>query len=266
MRHVVIFGAASGFGKRLSLELRDLGHKVYGIDRSKEGLATLPSDISTFVADVTDEASVQAAIDGVMKVADHIDVVVNNVGYGMYGPVERDLSEILHQFDVNLYGYARVNKAVLPILRKKKSGTIIFTASVVSHISTTGLGWYAATKHAVKAMAEALRMEVMDLGIHIVQIEPGAVKTNFHSTANKTYPKTIPNDYNDVMTHFETFQNKMYANAPSDRSTIKAFVHACTSNKPKWLYRTTWQAKAFALLRPRLPLKWYTALVRIVEK
>jgi short-subunit dehydrogenase len=266
MRHVVIFGAASGFGKRLSLELRDLGHKVYGIDRSKEGLATLPRDVATFVADVTDETSVQAAIDGVMKLTDRIDVVVNNVGYGMYGPVERELSEILHQFDVNLFGYARVNNAVLPILRQQKSGTIIFTASVVSHISTTGLGWYAATKHAVKAMAEALRMEVMDLGIHVVQIEPGAVKTNFHGTANTTYPATIPPDYTDVMSRFETFQNKMYANAPSDHSTIKAFVHACTSTHPKWVYRTTFQAKAFAFLRPRIPLKWYTALVKMVEK
>lgn len=266
MRHIVIFGAASGFGKRLSEELRALGHHVYGIDRNIEGLEKLPKDIPTFVADVTDEASVQAAIDGVMKLTSRLDVVVNNVGYGMYGPVERDLIDIQRQFDVNLFGYARVNNTVLPILRRQRSGTMVFTASVVSHISTTGLGWYAATKHAVKAMAEAIRMEVMGLGIHVVQIEPGAVQTAFHATANTTYPKTIDPDYKDVITRFETFQNRMYANAPSDRSTIKALVHACTSKHPKWIYRTTFQAKAFALLRPRLPIKWYTWLVKTVEK
>ena len=266
MRHIVIFGAASGFGKRLSEELTMLGHQVYGIDRSAEGLQRLPTPIHTFVADVTKDKEIQAAIDGVMTITDRIDVVVNNVGYGMYGPVERSFDEIHHQFDVNVFGYTRVNNAVLPILRQQRSGTIIFTASVVSHISTTGLGWYAASKHAIKAMAEALRMEVMDFGIHVVQIEPGAVKTNFHATANTTYPTSKIGDYDDVLTHFETFQNKMYANAPSDHSTIKAMVHACTSNKPKWVYRTTMQAKVFAWMRPRLPLKWYTALVRMVEK
>jgi short-subunit dehydrogenase len=115
-------------------------------------------------------------------------------------------------------------------------------------------------------MAEALRMEVMDLGIHVVQIEPGPVKTKFHATANATYPTKLHADYRPVIQAFERFQNRLYANAPSDQSTIKALVHACVSDKPKWVYRTTLQAKAFALLRPMFSTKMYARLVRFVER
>ena len=267
MRHIIVFGAASGFGYALSVRLLDLGHLVYAVDRVENGMKPLQAKgAKVFVADVTDEASIQNTIQSITRLTNHIHAVVNNVGYGMYGPVERPTEDIVRQFDVNLFGYARVNNAVLPLLRKQRSGTIIMTASVVSHISTTGLGWYAATKHAVKAMAEALRMEVMDLGINVVQIEPGPVKTKFHSTANTTYPAKIDPDYRPVIQAFERFQNRLYANAPSDQSTIKALLHACVSDRPKWVYRTTFQAKAFAILRPLLPMKLYALIVRMVER
>lgn len=267
MRHIVVFGAASGFGYSLSVRLLDLGHQVYALDRYVEGMSSLKTKgAKVFFADVTDQASIDAAAKAIMELTSVIHAVVNNVGYGMYGPVERPLEDIERQFNVNLFGYARVNQAFLPIFRQQRSGTMIFTASVVSHISTTGLGWYAATKHAVKAMAEALRMEVKDLGINVVQIEPGPVKTKFHATANTTYPAKMEADYMPVLQAFERFQNRLYANAPTDRSTINALLHACVSNKPKWVYRTTFQAKAFALLRPLMPIKVYTALVRFVER
>jgi NAD(P)-dependent dehydrogenase (short-subunit alcohol dehydrogenase family) len=267
MRHIIVFGAASGFGYALSVKLLDLGHQVYAIDRVLEGMNPLKAKgAKVFVADVTNDASIQQAIASIVGLTNHIHAVVNNVGYGMYGPVERPIEDIVRQFDVNLFGYARVNNAVLPLFRAQRSGTVIMTASVVSHISTTGLGWYAATKHAVKAMAEALRMEVMDLGIHVVQIEPGPVKTKFHATANATYPTKLHADYRPVIQAFERFQNRLYANAPSDQSTIKALVHACVSDKPKWVYRTTLQAKAFALLRPLLSNKLYARIVRLVER
>lgn len=267
MRHIVVLGAASGFGYSLSVRLLDLGHQVYALDRSLDGMTSLQAKgAKVFVADVTNQTSIDDAAKAIFELAPMIHAVVNNVGYGMYGPVERPLEDIERQFDVNVFGYARVNQAFLPILRAQRSGTMIFTASVVSHISTTGLGWYAATKHAVKAMAEALRMEVMDLGIHVVQIEPGPVKTKFHATANTTYPTKMEQDYMPVLQAFERFQNRLYAKAPVDRSTINALVHACVSNKPKWVYRTTFQAKAFAILRPLMPIKVYTSLVRFVER
>jgi NAD(P)-dependent dehydrogenase (short-subunit alcohol dehydrogenase family) len=163
MRHIVVLGAASGFGYSLSVRLLDLGHQVYALDRHVEGMSSLKAKgAKVFFADVTDQASIDAAAKAIMELTKEIHVVVNNVGYGLYGPVERPLEDIERQFNVNLFGYARVNQAFLPIFRQQRSGTMIFTASVVSHISTTGLGWYAATKHAVKAMAEALRMEVKD--------------------------------------------------------------------------------------------------------
>ncbi len=267
MRHIVVFGAASGFGHALSLRLLKMGHKVYAVDRHPDGMTSLATQGALcFVADVQDDDSIKRAIASIQTQAPWVHAVVNNVGYGMYGPVERDIADIVHQFDVNVMGYARVNNAVLPLLRAQRSGTIIMTASVVSHISTTGLGWYAATKHAVKAMAEALRMEVKDLGLHVVQIEPGPVKTKFHATANTTYPSVIEPDYRPVIQAFERFQNRLYANAPSDRSTIQALVHACVSDRPKWIYRTTLQAKAFAFLRPRMSTRFYTWLVRKVER
>lgn len=134
--------------------------------------------------EVTDTKEVNKVVEQLITEQGRIDVLVNNAGFGQYGVVEAVSEEqVKYQFDVNVFGMHRLQQAVLPHMRKARAGKIINLASIVSHVSAPILGWYASTKHAIKGMTEALRMEVRDLGIQVVEIEPGAVRTSFEEVA-----------------------------------------------------------------------------------
>ena len=129
-------------------------------------------------------------------------------------------------------------------MREKKSGLIINTASLVSHASTAILGWYASTKHAVKGMTDALRMEVKHLGIDVVLIEPGAVKTEFDEVAFATMDAIDhPEDYRHLAANFKKLAKSIYAKSPGPESTADAVVKANKAKKPKIRYATTIDAK-----------------------
>ncbi len=130
--------------------------------------------------DVTDEASVQTAVSQIIAEQGRIDVLINNAGYGSYGAVEDvTIEEAQKQLDVNLLGVARLTQAVLPYMRKQHSGRIINTSSMGGRITTYFGAWYHATKYALEAFSDALRMEVSNFGIDVSIIEPGGIKTDW---------------------------------------------------------------------------------------
>ena len=119
-------------------------------------------------------------VDHILLSRGRIDVLVNNAGLGQLGTIECvSMEAALRQFDVNVFGYARFMQAVLPHMRKQKSGRIVNITSVMGRISTPGFGWYAASKHAIEAITDAVRGEVMEFGIEVVLIAPGLIKTEF---------------------------------------------------------------------------------------
>lgn len=136
-------------------------------------------NIEPLCLDVTDPPAIAAAVSHVMATKGRIDLLVNNAGYGQLGAIESVSMEAAHeQFEVNVFGYARFMQAVLPHMRAQKSGCIINIASILGRISIPGFGWYAASKHAVEALSETLRGEVMEFGIHVIVIAPGLIKPN----------------------------------------------------------------------------------------
>lgn len=119
-------------------------------------------------------------MDHVISTKGRIDVLVNNAGFGQLGAIECVSMEAAHQqFEVNVFGYALFMQAVLPHMREQKSGNIVNIASILGRITIPGFGWYAASKHAVEALSEALRGEVLEFGINVMVIEPGLIKTEF---------------------------------------------------------------------------------------
>jgi NADP-dependent 3-hydroxy acid dehydrogenase YdfG len=245
VKTVLITGASSGFGKQVALRLLDEGYIVYGTARRVEKMRDIGERGGHVLEmDVTDTAAVNAGVNRIITEQGRIDVLFNNAGYGSYGIIECvPLDEIKYQYDVNVFGMARMIQAVLPHMRAQRSGRIINTASVVGHVSMAVLGWYASTKYAVEALTDALRMEVKRLGIDVVLIEPGAVKTGFDDVAFAALAKTdCPDDYRALVSAFKRFGQAMYAKCPGPESTVKAVLKAIKARRPKIRYATTTDA------------------------
>lgn len=180
-RIALVTGASSGIGRATAQLLAQNGYYVFAGARRKDRLEQIRSDhIEPFELDVTDDDAIHNMVDHVMVTQGRIDVLVNNAGFGQLGTIECVSMEAAYrQFDVNIFGYAKFMQAVLPHMRKQKSGCIVNITSVMGKISTPGFGWYAASKHAVEALTDAVRGEVMEFGIDVVLLAPGLIKTEF---------------------------------------------------------------------------------------
>jgi NADP-dependent 3-hydroxy acid dehydrogenase YdfG len=261
---ILITGTASGIGKAAATALIEKGHTVYGGDIQVENNLYL-NDIGghALVMDVTKMDQVKAGVQKVIDEQGRIDVLINNAGYGSFATIENiDLEELKAQFDVNVFGYARLQQAVLPHMRKQRSGLIIEVSSVVGEISYPMLGWYAATKHAVEAMADALRQEVAPFGIDVVKIQPGAVKTNFPNVAlAKLDGSDIPEDYKQLAADFKMVVEGTYEyNAESTDGTIGFMVQAIEAEDPETEYRTTPSAKMAIMVKGSMTEKEHDEL------
>jgi NAD(P)-dependent dehydrogenase (short-subunit alcohol dehydrogenase family) len=177
----IVTGASSGIGDAVCRALQDNGFHVYAAARRVELMASLAdAGIHVVPVDVTDDESMVALVDRVLSEAGRIDVLVNNAGYGSYGAVEDvPMDEARRQFEVNVFGLARMTQLVLPHLRRQRSGRIINISSMGGKIHEPLGGWYHATKFAVEGLSDSLRMEVSPFGIRVVVIEPGAIKTEW---------------------------------------------------------------------------------------
>jgi len=255
---VLVTGASSGLGHDVTTRLLAGPYVVYAAALDDEGLRELGTTRArTLPLDVRDDEAVRAAVERVVAEQGHIDVLFNNAGYGQYGFVECvPVEAIQRQFDVNVVGYARFIQAVLPYMRRQRSGRIINMSSVCSHITMPGMGWYAASKHAVRAVTESLRLEVEPFGIHVIAIEPGSVATGFQRVAHDALTSThCHDDYASLKQRAITMHDRMGRGAASSDTTVAAVLDAINNPTPKAVYRTTPDAriapKLHALLGPR---------------
>ena len=176
---VLLTGASSGIGYDVAPLLVRYGYIVYGAARRVEKIEELASEgVKALSLDVTDEASMEAAVQQIIDAEGRIDVLINNAGYGSYGAIEDvPIDEARRQFEVNLFGLARLTQLVLPHMRARGSGHILNISSMAGRITSPLGAWYHATKYALEAYSDALRMEAEEFGIDVVIIEPGGIKT-----------------------------------------------------------------------------------------
>jgi len=186
---VIISGASSGIGLATAIAFANKGWKTYAGVRNlakKQNIAEaakrhqVENLLETLELDVTKQASVQAAVARVFKAEGHIDAVINNAGYGVFGPVESlSESDIRAQYDTNVIGMVRVVQGVLPIMRAQKSGRIVNISSIVGVVSNGYSGLYSSSKFAVEALSQSLREELEPLGIQVSLVQPGFTNTPF---------------------------------------------------------------------------------------
>ncbi|WUN50998.1 oxidoreductase [Streptomyces sp. NBC_00306] len=187
----LITGCSAGFGREIALAALAAGDRVMATARRPETLADLADTggerISTAALDVTDPASVQAAVDATLAVFGRIDVLVNNAGYSVIGAVEETSMEQLRaMMEVNFFGAAELTKAVVPLMREQGSGTIVQMSSLGGRITFPGMGGYHATKHALEGLSESLSTELAPLGIRVLLVEPGMFRTRMSSSLQFT--------------------------------------------------------------------------------
>ena len=178
-RAVLVTGCSTGIGRATALRLHKAGLPVYATARRPEAIRDLPQlGIRTLQLDVTDEASMRAAVDRVTSDHGAVGVLVNNAGYWLAGPVEETSpAEVSRQFETNVLGLIRLTQLVLPAMRAQRFGRIVNLSSIYGRFAVPGGAFYDATKHAVSAFTDALRQEVAPLGIGVALIEPGATRT-----------------------------------------------------------------------------------------
>jgi NAD(P)-dependent dehydrogenase (short-subunit alcohol dehydrogenase family) len=177
-RVVLVTGASSGIGLACATHLGGRGFRVYGTSRRAASASAHPGNVTMLTADVTDDRSVEQAVAKVLSREGRLDIVVNNAGMGIAGPVENtSIEQARGQFEVNFFGAFRVCRAVLPAMRSQRSGYIVNIGSIGGLLAIPYQSMYSASKFALEGLSEALRMEVRPFGIRVVIIEPGDHKT-----------------------------------------------------------------------------------------
>lgn len=185
---VLITGCSSGIGRAAALAFLDEEWRVYATARNPADIETLGEkgcEIATL--DVTDGSDVDRVVSRVVDEAGRIDCLVNNAGYGQFGPIEDvPVPSVERQFDVNVTGPHRLTRAVLPHMRSREDGTVVNVSSVSGRVATPGMGAYNGSKFALEGMSDALRNEVAEYGIDVALVEPGPVDTGFQDRAESS--------------------------------------------------------------------------------
>ena len=181
----LVTGASSGIGEATALQLAELGYTVYAAARRVERMSDLADrGIRTRSVDVTDDPSMVALVEMIIADTGRIDVLVNNAGYGSYGALEdMPIEEARRQFEVNVFGLARLIQLVLPQMRAQRDGYLVNVSSMGGRIWEPLGSWYHASKFAVEGLSDSLRVEVAEFGIKVVIIEPGSIRSEWSATA-----------------------------------------------------------------------------------
>lgn len=263
----LVTGASSGIGEATAQQLRDAGYTVYAAARRVERMRDLAErGIHTLAMDVTDEDSMRAGIDRIVAAEGRIDVLVNNAGYGSYGALEDvPMDEARRQFEVNVFGAARLTQLVLPHMRRQRSGTIVNVTSMGGKIYTPLGAWYHATKFALEAISDCLRVEVKPFGIDVVVIEPGGIKTEWPAIAAENVRAVSSSgpyapQGNAVA---QSLTSDLAARRSSPPELIaRTITKAVTARRPRTRYAVGFGAKPMIFLHGALPDRTFDALIR----
>ena len=259
---IVVSGASSGIGKAIAEHLSAQGHVVYGTSRN-------PSQIShnqyykLLSLDVTSDQSTAELVQTVLDREGRIDVLINNAGKGMTGPVEEtQLSEVQALFDLNYFGALRMIQAVLPAMRSQRSGLIVNVSSIAGYMGLPYRAHYSAVKSALSMLTEGLRLELKSFGIDVVNLAPGDFATNIASgryhaplTENSPYYTT----YKDQLEQFDT-----HVHSGDSPIAVALFIEGLMqrqSTKQHYFVASALQKLSASVLKKLLPQKWFERML-----
>ena len=262
----LVTGASSGIGADTARLLQARGFTVYAVARRLEPMRELAElGVRVFSLDVTDDASVTAGVEKIIAETGRIDVLVNNAGYGSYGSVEDvPLDEGRRQFEVNVFGLARLIQLTVPHMRAQGSGRIINISSIGGKFYEPLGGWYHATKFALEGLSDSLRIELRPFGIDVVLVEPAGVLTEWSAIARENLAKTSAGGaYADraasVARVFESLDTPRRSAEPV--VVARKIVKAATASHPSARYPVGRGAGTILGARRLLPDRAFDAVV-----
>jgi len=255
-RVVLVTGASSGIGGSIATRLAKEGGQVFGTSR-KGG--EIRDGVEMLTLDVCSDASVQACVEGVLRKAGRIDALVNNAGYLLSGAIEEaTMEEAKAQLETNFFGVARMVKAVLPAMRRARSGHIVTISSLAGLVPVPFWGFYDASKFAVEGYMESLRHELKPLGIKVAMVEPGAIHTPFYeSPRSRAMPEYSPWRDRALKT-----MRQYGERGPGPEVVAEAVSRVLASRNPRLRTRVTREARIFPFLRWLLPASAFEAGTR----
>jgi NAD(P)-dependent dehydrogenase (short-subunit alcohol dehydrogenase family) len=267
----LVTGASSGIGESISVHLATTGWTVYAVARRVERMAGLTArGVTTFAMDVTDDSSMVAGVDRIIEEQGRIDALVNNAGYGSYGAVETvPIDEARRQFEVNVFGLARLTQLVTPHMRTQRSGTIVNMSSIGGKFYEPLGAWYHATKFAVEGFSDSLRLELAPFGIDVVIIEPGPILSEWNAIARDSLLEqsrgTVYQGRARAMAeHFERTDTPRMSSGPE--AVAEKVIKALEAANPSARYPAGRGARAIVTARRLLPDRAMDFLIKQVYK
>jgi NAD(P)-dependent dehydrogenase (short-subunit alcohol dehydrogenase family) len=267
MKTALVTGASSGIGAAIAERLLREGYRVFAGARRTGRMAQLAADGAVVLPlDVTDDASMVAAVDAITSESGGVDVLVNNAGYGSYGSMEEvPIAEGRRQFDVNVFGLARLTQLVLPAMRERRSGAIVNISSMGGKIYEPFGSWYHATKFAVEGMSDSLRLELEPYGIRVIVIEPGGIRSEWGRIAHDNLiARSGDGPYGrDARAHARVLAAADTSWIVSPPEVVAATVsRALKARRPRARYPSGGGAAPILFMRKILPDRMFDRLLR----
>jgi len=267
----IVTGASSGIGEATARRLADAHYTVYAVARRLDRLQSLAGNgIRSASADVTDDASMVALVDTVMTETGRIDVLVNNAGYGSYGALEDvPIAEARRQFEVNVFGLARLIQLVLPHMRQRRDGYIVNISSMGGKIWEPLGSWYHATKFAVEGLSDSLRAEIEPFGIKVVIIEPGSIRSEWGGIAADSLEAVsgagaYRSQVKVVSAALRSSEHSRVASGPDVVAAV--IVRAVQSSRPHTRYPVGGGARLMLTARAVLPDRGFDRFIRLTHR
>ncbi len=258
-----VTGASRGIGRAVVLELARHGFQVFALARTQADLNQLEDiaraerlDVRALPLDVTDDASRSEAVAAILAASDGygIDVLVNNAGYGQFGPLEDiPIARFRYQLEVNLVGVLAFTQPFLPLMRARRRGWVVNVSSAAGRTATPFMGAYNASKFGLEGMSDALRLELHPFNIHVVLIAPGPIRTHFGAVAATVTEEHPDSPYRAYMQRWQSTRRKSNLMSRSPETVARTVRRAIEAPRPRPRYTITVSARLGAIARRLVP-------------
>ncbi|MBI5489674.1 MAG: SDR family oxidoreductase [Deltaproteobacteria bacterium] len=269
---VLVTGATSGIGRATALHLARLGYRVLAtgrkaaaLDELKREAGSLPLD--TLVLDVDDAASIAAAGAEVDRRTEGrgLDALINNAGFGRMGPMELVAEEDLRaQLETNVVGLVRVTQQFVPAMRRRGEGCVVNVSSVLGRMTLPLQGVYCATKHAVEALTDAMRMELGPFGVRVVIVEPGSIRTQFATTIKATVDRyrAMESPYGPAFDRYQRQLDQVDKTAPGPEVVARTVAKILRKRHPRARYLSPGRYRAAIWALRLIPTRWFDGALK----
>lgn len=267
---VLITGCSSGIGLCAAQTLHKRGYQVFATVRKETDQTRLEQEgIRTLLLDLRDSNAIKSAVANLLtQTSGHLDALINNAGLGFIGAVE-DLTRdsLRDQFETNVFGLQELTNLIIPIMRSQGNGRIINVSSLLGLVTRKYCGAYCASKYAIEALSDAMRLELQGSGVFVSIVEPGPITSQFRATAKTIHKEHVPYEgsahkqvYTGLLEQQDQAKESSRFTLPPD-AVVKQFIHALESPHPKIRYYVTVPTYLAAYAKRLLPSKWVDALM-----